>query len=57
MILDYYCEHVYKDAKENPCELCGQESHVTDWAKENELARKWREDNPDAGKYGGWWSI
>lgn len=51
-----YCEHVYRDVKENPCEYCGKETHALNWSKENELAKKWREDNPNAG-FGGWWSI
>lgn len=51
------CTHVYRDVKNNPCEECGKETHAIDWKLQNELHRKWKEENPDAVKYGGWWSI
>lgn len=52
-----HCEHVYKNMNANPCPLCGRDTHETDWKEQHRLQKKWLEENPDAGKYGGWWSI
>lgn len=51
-----YCEHVYKNLGPGPCPKCGLPTHDLDWEKENERARRWRQENPGIG-YGGWWSI
>ena len=51
-----HCEHVYRNVKSNPCELCGKETHAIDWEYQNLLHKEWKKANPDA-KYQGWWSI
>ena len=57
-IIDFmYCQHVYKDVLEDPCPFCGGDTHKTDWKLQAKLHKKWKEENPDAAKYGGWWSI
>lgn len=51
-----YCEHVYKNFGTKMCPKCGKDTHEVDWALQNQLAREWKEANPNA-KYEGWWSI
>ena len=51
------CRHVYENIGVKVCPYCGLETHETDWAYQNQLAKEWRIQNPDAVKYGGWWSI
>lgn len=50
------CEHIYYEQGADICPKCGRDTHRTDWALQNKLAKEWKEANPDA-KYGGWWSI
>jgi hypothetical protein len=40
---------------QNPCPKCGQETHETDWAYQNQLHREWIASGK--ATYGGWWSI
>lgn len=50
-----HCEHVYRNVKSNPCEMCGKETHEINWEFQHQLHREWI----DSGKatVQGWWSI
>lgn len=50
------CYHVYEYVGAANCPACGRETHEPDWAKQNELHRLWKLENPNA-KSDGWWSI
>lgn len=50
------CKHIYEITGQNTCPDCGRPTHEIDWKEQTELARKWKEENPNAA-YGGWWSI
>ena len=52
-----YCEHVYKEVKFDPCELCGKDSHKTNWNLIKELRRKHREEKGLFYNVREWWSI
>jgi len=51
------CRHVYENTGFALCPECGKPTHEVDWAKEEAMRQQWLKENPDAGKYGGWWSI
>ena len=51
------CEHVYRDFGLGPCPKCGLDTHVTDWVKQNQLMREYKEKVGFFYNTNQWWSI
>ena len=53
----FMCEHVYKDLGLGPCPKCGLDTHITDWVKQNQLMREYKEEVGYFYNTNQWWSI
>lgn len=52
---ELYCEHVYKDMGTDICQLCGKDTHRTDWKQQHDLHKEWIASGKAVAQ--GWWSI
>ena len=60
-----HCEHVYRNMNQNPCPLCGGDTHETDFKLTNDLHTQHLAEGKDApykcddcgGTIRGWWDI
>ena len=52
-----FCDHVYRQVKNNPCELCGKDSHIIDWQLLKKQRDQHREDKGLFYNVREWWSI
>jgi hypothetical protein len=50
-----YCDHVYKEMNSEICELCGGDTHKTNWSYQHELHRDWIASGKAESQ--GWTSI
>lgn len=51
------CEHVYKNLGIGLCPKCGLDTHSTDWVKQNQLMREYKEKVGYFYNTNQWWSI
>ena len=50
-----FCSHVYVEVESDPCSMCGQPSHKTDWKEQWRLHEEWIASGKAVAQ--GWWSI
>ena len=51
------CEHIYRYTGIGPCPKCGLDKHSTDWAKQNQLMKEYKEEVGYFYNTTEWWSI
>jgi hypothetical protein len=51
------CEHIYKAIGVGPCPKCGLDTHSTDWVKQNQLMKEYKEEVGYFYNTTEWWSI
>ena len=50
-----YCDHVYVEMKSATCDICGGDTHKTDWEEQHRLHKEWIASGKAVAQ--GWWSI
>lgn len=52
-----YCQHVYRNVGQNPCQFCGGETHEIDWDKAKLERKAHIEKHGLFNNTREWWSI